>query len=205
MYKVYQSTFRLLAAQILSAQLLAAPADSTGMQGLRLTVEGNETFEVPTSWATKVGLQVGGYLGFTGANGQGQAHFIPAAEFPTAFALVGELPRPEEQVKGAEPEEAKNALPVSYTFDAFVEYGINAGGNVVDGYPWSFQFHGRAVTHETNDRYRIMTKAGKDFVFNRGEVITVDEDGMLSIAPSAQLAAEEIPVEDRAAAAQGGA
>lgn len=179
MHKVYQSTFRMLAAQILAAELILQPADVKAEPALRITVEGGEKFDLPASWATQVGLQVGGYLGMAGRGGQGQAHFIPAAEFPTAFAYVGEVPPAADPV--AAPAQAGNAYPVSYTFEEFIQYGINAGGNVVDGMPWSFTFHGRAVTHENNDRYVITTKRGKALNFYRGEIVTVGEDDVIVI------------------------
>jgi hypothetical protein len=46
------------------------------------------------------------------------------------------------------------------TFEEFVEYGKNNGGNVVNGMPWSFEYKGHPVTHENDERYLIPTLEG---------------------------------------------
>jgi hypothetical protein len=46
------------------------------------------------------------------------------------------------------------------TFDEFVEYGKNNGGNIVHGMPWSFNYNGYPVTHEHNECYLIPTHKG---------------------------------------------
>lgn len=46
------------------------------------------------------------------------------------------------------------------TFDQLVTHGIAAGGNVVDGMPWSFTYAGHAITHENDDCYLIPTLEG---------------------------------------------
>ncbi len=58
-------------------------------------------------------------------------------------------------------------------FDELVAYGIEVGGNVVDGYPWSFKVSGHAVTHENNDCYLV--NSGNDR-FERGEMLVIFED-----------------------------
>lgn len=207
MHRIYQSTQRILAAQIVAIDLLPQPKEADGAVVLAVRVEGGDTFNVPASWAAENGVQVGGYLGLAGVNGQGQAYFIPADRFSVDFAHVGDLPPPADAA-GA-PESVSYAIdnvPASYTFEQFIEYGINTGAPVLPGnaMPWSFTFHGRAVTHENDDCYLISTKAGKQMAFRRGEAIAVDGDGMLSIAP-AKPAAYEPSVDDRAGHAQGGA
>lgn len=50
------------------------------------------------------------------------------------------------------------------TWDELVQYGIDNGGNVVNGLPWSFQINGRPVTHDCQngrDRYLISTLEGQ--------------------------------------------
>lgn len=42
------------------------------------------------------------------------------------------------------------------TFDEFVQYGRDNGGNIVGGMPWSFKYKDYAVTHENNTRYLIL-------------------------------------------------
>jgi hypothetical protein len=46
------------------------------------------------------------------------------------------------------------------TFDEFVEYGRNNGGNIVNGMPWHFKYKGHPVTHENDERYLIPTLEG---------------------------------------------
>ena len=46
------------------------------------------------------------------------------------------------------------------TFDEFVEYGRQHTDNIVDGKPWSFEYNGWAVTHETDTCYLIPTLEG---------------------------------------------
>ena len=49
------------------------------------------------------------------------------------------------------------------TFDELVQYGIDNGGNVVNGLPWSFKIGDRSITHDCQtgeDRYLIPTLEG---------------------------------------------
>lgn len=46
------------------------------------------------------------------------------------------------------------------TFEEFVEYGKNNGGNIVNGMPWSFNYNGHPITHENDERYLIPTIEG---------------------------------------------
>lgn len=46
------------------------------------------------------------------------------------------------------------------TFEEFVEHGKNNGANIVRGMPWSFNYNGHAVTHESDERFLIQTLEG---------------------------------------------
>ena len=46
------------------------------------------------------------------------------------------------------------------TFEEFIEYGKNHGGNIVNGMPWSFEYNGHPVTHENDTCYLIPTLEG---------------------------------------------
>jgi len=46
------------------------------------------------------------------------------------------------------------------TFDELVAYGIENGGNTVEGMPWSFDYNGGRVTHENDECYIINTLEG---------------------------------------------
>ena len=73
-----------------------------------------------------------------------------------------------------------------YTFDQFVQYGRDNGGNIVGGMPWSFQFHGRPVSHENDNCYLITTKAGKTMRFERGDVLVLGADDFITITSIAE-------------------
>lgn len=46
------------------------------------------------------------------------------------------------------------------TFDELVEYGKYNGGNIVNCMPWSFNYKGQPITHETDRCYLIPTPEG---------------------------------------------
>jgi hypothetical protein len=49
----------------------------------------------------------------------------------------------------------------AYTFAEFVQAGRDdPRGSRCRGEPWSFTFHGRAVTHERSDLYLMVTNSG---------------------------------------------
>lgn len=186
MKRVFQSTLRILAAQIIAIEL--APPAQAGAEpaGLFLKTDSEEVFTVPTDWAAKNGVQVGGYLGTTGgAGGQGQAMFIPADRFPVEFAYVGDVDVPAAPAADNAVDAAGAALApdteTTYTFEQFLAYGRANAGVGIDGMPWSFTFHGRPVSHESDDRYLITTKAGKTLDFKRGETLHIDGDDSIWI------------------------
>lgn len=41
------------------------------------------------------------------------------------------------------------------TFEKLVEYGKNNGANIVNNMPWSFEYKGRPVTHENDEKYLV--------------------------------------------------
>lgn len=46
------------------------------------------------------------------------------------------------------------------TFNELVEHGKWNGGNLVNGMPWSFSYHGHPITHENDECYLIVTLEG---------------------------------------------
>lgn len=46
------------------------------------------------------------------------------------------------------------------TFDELVSHGREAGGNIVNGMPWSFDYKGQPITHENDKCYLIPTLEG---------------------------------------------
>lgn len=68
------------------------------------------------------------------------------------------------------------------SFGEFIAYGIKAGGNVVNGMPWSFQFEGRPVTHENNDLY-LIADGDRTLRFKRGDTLFVEGDRLMISSP----------------------
>jgi hypothetical protein len=65
----------------------------------------------------------------------------------------------------------------AYTFEEFVQYGIDTGAEVHDdGMPWSFNFYGVPITHENAERYIVSNS-----YFNMGEMIVIGERGSIGI------------------------
>ena len=46
------------------------------------------------------------------------------------------------------------------TFDELIAHGKAAGGNIVNGMPWSFTYKGHPITHENDQCYLIPTLEG---------------------------------------------
>jgi hypothetical protein len=181
MHKIYRPTQRFLVAQILAIELgpQAKPDAEAHTPTVLLKTDSDETFAVDVAWARDHGVQVGGYLALTSAGGDAQAYFIQADQLATQFELVGEATAPAPE---------SNAAAVTYDFDQFVEYGIKAGGNVVEGMPGSFTFHGHPVTHENNDCYLISQKESiEPLYFERGDLVVVTEDGGISLRKSVEM------------------
>lgn len=73
-------------------------------------------------------------------------------------------------------------LPVvieAMTWDELVQYGIENGGNVVNGLPWSFKIGDRPVTHDCQggyDRYLISTLEG-DMEMTQNDILIIGVKG----------------------------
>jgi hypothetical protein len=46
------------------------------------------------------------------------------------------------------------------TFKELVQHGIDAGANICNGMPWSFEYKGHPITHENDECYLIPTLEG---------------------------------------------
>ncbi|MGC3959590.1 MAG: hypothetical protein QM813_17070 [Verrucomicrobiota bacterium] len=62
------------------------------------------------------------------------------------------------------------------TFNELVAHGIQNGGNMVRGMPWSFEYAGHHITHENDDCYLIPTLEGT-MKFNRGDMLITGVKG----------------------------
>jgi len=54
----------------------------------------------------------------------------------------------------------KPVIIEAITFDEFIAYGKANTDNIVEGMPWSFEYNGHPVTHETDTLYLIPTLEG---------------------------------------------
>ena len=65
-------------------------------------------------------------------------------------------------------------------FNDLVIFGKTHGANTVNGMPWSFQFYGRPITHETDTCYLIPTSE-KMVHFELGDVIAIMPNNEMAI------------------------
>ena len=59
---------------------------------------------------------------------------------------------------------------MKYTFQEFIEYGLDRTDNIVNGLPWTFDFYGYSVTHENDDCY-LLVKHNRTIRFTKGEIM----------------------------------
>jgi hypothetical protein len=69
----------------------------------------------------------------------------------------------------------------TWTFDQFVQYGIDAGTPLTNGMPWAFTFHGHPVTHENDQCYVVSDGTAHGLRFTPDNVLTVNPDGSISM------------------------
>lgn len=66
------------------------------------------------------------------------------------------------------------------TFEEFVQYGHENGGNIVNGMPWSFKYNGYPVTHENDECYLIITLGGT-MRFTPDDMLITGVNGEISL------------------------
>ena len=66
----------------------------------------------------------------------------------------------------------KPVVVEAITFDELVQHGIDSGAKIVDGMPWSFQYKGHPISHETDERYLIPTLEGVHNMTRKDVLIT---------------------------------
>ena len=69
----------------------------------------------------------------------------------------------------------KPMIVEAVTFEELIEYGLKRTNNIYNNMPWSFEFMGIPVTHETDDCYIIGTER-----FTRNHLLVV-KDNEISI------------------------
>lgn len=70
----------------------------------------------------------------------------------------------------------KPVVVEAITFEELVEHGIAAGVSIVNGMPWSFDYQGQRITHETDDCYLVPTLEGS-MRFERGAMLITGVKG----------------------------
>lgn len=70
----------------------------------------------------------------------------------------------------------KPVVVEAITFDELVRHGIAAGGNIINGMPWSFEYNGHHITHENDDCYLINTLEGT-MRMGRGDLLITGVEG----------------------------
>lgn len=73
----------------------------------------------------------------------------------------------------------RSSVIEAISFDELVQHGIDNGGNIVNGMPWSFTYRGHRITHENDDCYLIASPTGGSLPFKRGDMLTFCGDGSL--------------------------
>lgn len=66
----------------------------------------------------------------------------------------------------------KPMIVEALTFDELIQYGLTQTNNVYNNMPWSFEFKGVAITHETDDCYIV----GAYDRFTRNHILVIKED-----------------------------
>ena len=69
----------------------------------------------------------------------------------------------------------KPMIVEAVTFDELIKYGLKHTNNICNNMPWSFEFMGIPVTHETDDCYIVGTER-----FTRNHLLVV-KDNEISI------------------------
>jgi len=62
------------------------------------------------------------------------------------------------------------------TFEEFIEYGKAHTDNIINGMPWSFEYEGQAISHETDECYLIPTLEGTLY-FTPNDMLITGTDG----------------------------
>ena len=65
----------------------------------------------------------------------------------------------------------KPMIVEAVTFDEIVEYGLKHTNNIYNNMPWSFEFMGIPVTHETDDCYIV----GRER-FTKNHLLVIKDD-----------------------------
>lgn len=74
-------------------------------------------------------------------------------------------------------KDPKPKIVDAITFDELVEYGKANGANIVNDMPWSFEYKGLSITHETDTHYLVLTEFGETIDFTSEDVLLIERKG----------------------------
>lgn len=83
-----------------------------------------------------------------------QSSFMDRYE-PLKTPQSNDLVKPVDNIHPYDPQLNGKCFIVS--FEKFVDYGVLHNANIVNGMPWSFNFHGAPVSHENDEYYLILS------------------------------------------------
>jgi hypothetical protein len=64
------------------------------------------------------------------------------------------------------------------SFDELIEYGRTQTTNIYNNMPWSFEYLGHPVTHETDDCY-IISIDGEEVSFTKNKMLIVENNNLI--------------------------
>lgn len=84
----------------------------------------------------------------------------------------------------------KPVVVVAITFDELVQHGRDTGANIVGDMPWSFSYHGHAVSHENNECYLVNYHNGTTAVtlyVRPQDMLVLHSSGELTVTNTARF------------------
>lgn len=73
----------------------------------------------------------------------------------------------------------KPMLLEAVSFQEFIEYGKKCTDNIYNDRPWSFDFLGHAVTHETDSSYYISSYEGEPILFTENQMLLIENNNLI--------------------------
>lgn len=127
---------------------------------------------------------------------QVNGHHLDESQQPLGGGAPLETAAPEAMALDDQIEELTEVSRI--TFDELIEHGKAAGVETINGMPWSFEYNGQPVTHETDNCYLV-----GEHRFERGEFLVTLSNGSVivpkppTVTPTdAELTAAEAGGED---------
>lgn len=92
----------------------------------------------------------------------------------------------------------KPAVVTAITFAQLAQHGRDNGANIVNGMPWSFQYAGRAVSHEKDHHYLVNDYQplgiARTLNVRPGDMLVTDNRGVMEVMSVTEFNAAFEPV-----------